>query len=348
MDTIVLIASVVIGLLVLATCIAGFFMARFACLRRKHYRDFWKDPENMPIYEHLAAEDIPMIQEGRAYLLANTEPPVTITSRDGLKLVGRYLPPQENPDNPKGIYLQVHGYRSHPLCDFPGAAVYMHNEGYGVFLIDHRAMGGSEGKYITFGIRERYDVVDWCAYLKERFPHSPVLLDGVSMGGATVLLAAGEKLTDNVVGVIADCGYTSPAAICKKCLKQWFHLPPFPIYYGALLWIRLFCGVWFSYPGGKNSEKARYLTGDGTLAVEKTNLPILIAHGEADDFVPHAMGVEIFAHANKDKVTFLSVPGAAHGMAWMQDRESYRQAIKDLWTRALQQAAQREAGGNHA
>ncbi len=334
MKTILFTLAIVLLVFTVVTLIAGFFMARFACLRKKNYRDYWTNPENIPIYEHLKEADIPMVQAGREFLLTHTEKPVSITSRDGLKLVGRFLPPEENPDNPKGIYLQVHGYRSHPLCDFPGAAVYMHNEGYGVFLIDHRAMGSSEGRYITFGMLERYDVADWCAYLQERFPHTPVLLDGVSMGGSTVLLAAGEPLTDNVVGVIADCGYTSPAAICKKCLRQWFHLPPFPIYYAACLWLRLFCGVWFSLPNGK-SEKARYRTGDCTLAVEKTKLPILIAHGEGDDFVPHAMAQEIFAHGDTDKVTFLSVPGAAHGMAWMEDRESYRAAIRDLWKRAL-------------
>ncbi len=342
MKTFLLIVAIVILVLAVAAFTAGFFMARFACLKNKKHRDFWVDSDDIPFYDKLAPEDIPMIQAGREYLLTHVEPPVSIQSRDGLRLVGRYLPPAENPDTPKGIYLQVHGYRSHPLCDFPGAAVYMAGEGYGVFLIDHRAMGGSEGKYITFGLRERYDVADWCAYLKERFPTTPVLLDGVSMGGATVLLAAGEDLPDNVVGVIADCGYTSPAAICKKCLKQWFHLPPFPIYYAALLWIRLFCGVWFTAPfwrwGGRKGEKVRYETGDCTLALERTKLPILIAHGMADDFVPYEMSVENFAHANKERVTLLSVPDAAHGMAWMQDRESYRAAIRDLWVRALERA----------
>ncbi len=341
MKTFLIIAAIVILVLAVAALAAGFFMARFACLRRKDYRDFWVDSDDIPIYEHLAEEDIPMIKAGREYILTHVESPVSIQSRDGLRLVGRYLPPKEGGE-PKGIYLQVHGYRSHPLCDFPGAAVYMAGEGYGVFLIDHRAMGSSEGKYITFGILERYDVADWCAYLKERFPTTPVLLDGVSMGGATVLLAAGEALPDNVVGVIADCGYTSPAAICKKCLKQWFRLPPFPIYYGALLWIRWFCGVWFTVPfwraGGHKSERARYETGDCTLALEKTKLPILIAHGMADDFVPYEMSVENFAHADKDKVTLLSVPEAAHGMAWMQDRETYRGAIRDLWAWALERA----------
>ena len=48
---------------------------------------------------------------------------------------------------------------------------------------------------------------------------------GVSMGAATVLLAAGLNLPDNVCGIVADCGYTSPREITRKCLPEY--LPGF-------------------------------------------------------------------------------------------------------------------------
>jgi len=319
---------IVLAALVLITAAAGFYMARFACLRAKGKPDYWVHPEALPpMYEHIPEKDYDMIRAGREFLLSHAEAPVYITSRDGLRLQGHYVPPENG--TPKGIFLQVHGYRSHPLCDFPGCARPMHEQGYGLFLIDHRAGGGSEGRYITFGLLERYDVADWCAYLNDRFPGIPVMLDGVSMGGATVMLAAGEALPDNVQGIIADCGYSSPAAICKKVLKQWFGLPPFPIYYAAVLWIRLFCGVWFSLPAGV--KNGRYLTGDCGLALEKNRLPILIAHGEADGFVPYRMSVENFAHCDPENSELFSVPGAEHGIAWLADRERYNAAIYRMW-----------------
>jgi hypothetical protein len=40
------------------------------------------------------------------------------------------------------------------------------------------------------------------------------------MGASTVLIAAGNKLPENVVGVIADCGYTSAEDIIKKVVKK--------------------------------------------------------------------------------------------------------------------------------
>ena len=143
------------------------------------------------------------------------------------------------------------------------------------------------------------------------------------------MLAAGENLPGNVRGIIADCGFSSPAAICKKVLKQWFHLPPFPIYYAAVLWIHILTGVWFSLPSF--CKNVRYRTGDCTLAMEKNKLPILIAHGEDDDFVPCQMSREAFAHCDPKTSVLFTVSGAGHGVAWLLDKEGYNREIYAMW-----------------
>ena len=51
------------------------------------------------------------------------------------------------------------------------------------------------------------------------------------MGCATTLMAAGLDLPDNVKGIIADCGFTSPWDIIKHVAKERFYLPPFPLMY---------------------------------------------------------------------------------------------------------------------
>lgn len=318
---------IILPVLFAAVMGAGLYMAFFACARNRKHPDLWTHPEAMPPpYELIPEKDRKAVSDGQVYIRSHAEAPVYIRARDGVTLQGHYVPPE---GEVKGIFLQVHGYRSHPLLDFAGCAVPMNDRGYGVFLIDHRSAGGSTGKYITFGLKERYDVVDWCFYLQKKYPGVPVMLDGVSMGGATVMLAAGEDLPDNVRGIIADCGYSSPAAICKKVLKQWFRLPPFPIYYAAVFWIRILTGVWFSLPS--TSEKARYLTGDCSLALEKNRLPILIAHGEDDDFVPYRMSMENFSHCDPENSVLVHVPGAGHGVAWLLDKENYNAAIYAMW-----------------
>ena len=97
-----------------------------------------------------------------------------------------------------------------------------------MLLPDQRAHGYSGGHTITMGVKERYDARDWTVWARSRFgPEVPIFLMGVSMGAATVLLAAGLNLPDNVCGIVADCGYTSPREITRKCLPEY--LPGMPL-----------------------------------------------------------------------------------------------------------------------
>jgi alpha/beta superfamily hydrolase len=56
-------------------------------------------------------------------------------------------------------------------------------------LIDFQGTGESEGEAITFGWRERFDVLAAVKYLKARSPNQRVGVIGVSLGGAATLLA---------------------------------------------------------------------------------------------------------------------------------------------------------------
>ena len=46
------------------------------------------------------------------------------------------------------------------------------------------------------------------------------ILCGISMGASTVLTAAGKELPENIVGILADCGYNDAKTIIKKVIKQ--------------------------------------------------------------------------------------------------------------------------------
>ena len=131
------------------------------------------------------------IRAGREWMLSQNAEHHYITSRDGLKLHG-FLIPNTTTDK-KRIAVLVHGYQGSPAFDFSAAAQYYYSNGFALFLPDQRTHGESEGKYITFGAFERYDVVDWCKYLDDYTNHEyEFILSGVSMGGTTVLLAAAE------------------------------------------------------------------------------------------------------------------------------------------------------------
>ncbi|PJH64195.1 alpha/beta hydrolase, partial [Salmonella enterica] len=102
----------------------------------------------------------------------------------------------------------VHGYQSNEQETFTiGRQFY--EEGYNVLTISLRAHGGSEGKYIGMGYLDKNDLLAWTHYLVNKYPESNIFYHGTSMGGATVLMAAGMELTNNVKAVVSDCAYTS-------------------------------------------------------------------------------------------------------------------------------------------
>jgi pimeloyl-ACP methyl ester carboxylesterase len=124
---------------------------------------------------------------------------VTITSYDGLILYGRYYHFKDNAP----ILLQMHGYKSSAERDMCGGNKVAFERGYNCLIIDHRSHGKSQGTTISFGIKERKDVVSWCNYLTKRFGEQTLIaISGVSMGGATVLMASDLELPKNVIGIV--------------------------------------------------------------------------------------------------------------------------------------------------
>lgn len=245
---------------------------------------------------------------------------VSITSDDGLKLLGRYYHTAD--DAP--VVIGFHGYRGTPSRDFSGGALTYINAGLNLLLIEERAHGGSEGHTITFGVKERYDCLQWIEYARERFGDGvPIVLAGISMGAATVLMASGLDLPPNVRCVIADAPYTSPKAIIRKVCGD-MKIPPDIAYPFLWLGARLFGGF-------------RLTEADASEAVTHAKIPILLIHGEDDRFVPCDMGRQIAA-ANP-AIEFHTFPDAGHGLSFLVDKPRYERIVADFLDRALRDAS---------
>ena len=237
--------------------------------------------------------------------------PVTIRSRDGLQLFGRYYAVAEGAP----LQIQMHGYRGHALRDFCGGNKLAREAGLNTLVVDQRAHGKSEGHTISFGINERWDCLQWAEYAAQRWPGVPISLAGISMGAATVLMASDLPLPEEVKGIIADCGYSSPRAIIKHVC--WSLPKPFRIFYPfTSLSAELF---------GHFDPDA----GSALGAVSNTTLPILLIHGEADGFVPCEMSREIAA-ACASKVRLETFPGADHGVSYLSDPERYGRIVTEF------------------
>jgi len=242
---------------------------------------------------------------------------VSITSHDGLKLTGRYYHVADGAP----LEIQCHGYKGNAIRDFSGAWRIAKAAGRNVLLINQRCHGGSEGHTITFGILERKDVLGWIRYANGRFGNVPILLSGISMGAATVLMVSGMELPENVKGIIADCPYDSPAGIIKKVLGQDMGMPVKIVY----PLIRL---------GGMLYGKFNLNADSPVEAVRKTQVPILLIHGDDDRFVPYPMSCNIHAAA-PEKVEFHTISGAGHALNYVTDPEGYTAIINAFTERCL-------------
>ena len=234
---------------------------------------------------------------------------VSILSHDGLRLSGRYYHTADGAP----LAILCHGYRGTPSRDFCGGANICLDKGFNVLLIEERAHCTSEGHTISFGVNERYDVLNWTRYAAERFgAGTKMLLCGISMGAATVLMASGLDLPANIRGIMADCPYTTPEEIIKEA-GTMLKYPMEP----ALPFVRLAARVLggFSLSGASAAE-----------AVRNTRVPIMIIHGEADKLVPCSMSREIAA-ANPGMVELHTFPGAGHGLSYLTDTERYTSLI---------------------
>ena len=208
-------------------------------------------------------------QRAAAKKLASSETEtVLLENREGLTLVGHL----RECEKAERLVIAFHGWRSAWYRDFGLLADFLSREQCSVLYVEQRAQNESEGDYIGFGLTERYDCVDWANWAAERFPGLPVYLMGVSLGGATVLMAAGDILPAAVHGVIAASAYTSPRAIWQHVMGKNLHLPvrAATVIADSLCKKRL------------NASSGSYSTVE---ALKNTDVPILLIHGEDDHFV---------------------------------------------------------------
>ena len=241
---------------------------------------------------------------------------VYISSFDRKKLYGRVYFRHEGAP----FHIQFNGYKGNGVRDFAGGLPLALKSGGNVLLVDQRAHGHSSGHTVTFGIKERRDVLSWIDYVNRTYgKDTPIFLEGVSMGAATVLMASGLDLPENVRGIVADCPYSSPFEIvngvAEKILRTRYVWRPF-VFLAALLYGR------FNLCAASPLE-----------AVKKTKVPVLLIHGTADRYVPCEMSRRIFA-ANEKMITFVEVEGAPHGLSALKDPGLYERSLEDFFSTA--------------
>ena len=273
------------------------------------------DPSVIPIpegeiYEVFRSDMERWVREVRAMPCEE----VSVLSFDGLTLWGKYY--EYAPDAP--IELMFHGYRGSAERDLCGGVQRCFRAGRSALIVDQRCSGKSGGNVITFGIREHRDCLMWVDFMLRRFgPEVKIILTGISMGAATVVMASGHPLPENVIGILADCGYTSPKDIIKTVIRDQMGLPANLCYPFAKLGAKLWGG--FDLEESSPVEMTRRCT-----------VPTIFFHGETDDYVPCSMS-RITYEACGARKALVTIPGAGHGLSYPVAPETYLAALREFF-----------------
>lgn len=233
---------------------------------------------------------------------------VFIKSYDHHKLHARFY----RNDNSNVVVIMMHGYRGTACRDFSGGAYDMISHHFNVLLCDQRAHSESKGHIITFGVREKRDVTSWINYAKKTFGEDKqIILVGISMGGASVLLAS--DLLKEGDKVIADCPYSTPREIIRETINRSFKRCHGFLYFLTNLSSIIFTGV-------------NYNKDDANEHVKKSKAKFLIIHGDNDSLVPYQFSKRIYDD-NQDKVCYELFEGAEHGLCYLKDKDRYQRVI---------------------
>lgn len=299
---------------ILLILVSGGYMFVVGCVRKSDLP--WLVEEEIKktsygrFYDYMVSAD--------CWLREHKAQEVSIISDDGLRLCGLWIPAE----SPKGTILLAHGYRSTKLADFSVAYDYYHRKGMNILVPDQRSHGKSQGKFITFGVKESRDMLRWIEFHNRELGGYQMILSGLSMGASTMLYLADQNLPENVKGLIADCGFTSPKAILASVFKRVIHLPAGPTVWAADLFARLFAG--FSLYA-KDTRKS----------LANSKIPVFMIHGTGDDFVPCDMTRQGYAACTGEKQLLL-VEGAEHGLSFLADTETYTAMLDQFLRKNIQ------------
>lgn len=274
---------------------------------------FKKKMNETPLPNDMFSKYIDVISKNKEYFETVEKEEVYIKSFDGFNLKAHYV----KGSNPKKLLIFFHGFKSSYKTDLTNAKQYI-DKGYSLLMIEQRAHGGSDGKYISFGVLERVDCKMWVDYAVNRFGNDvEILLVGVSMGAATIMMAANLGLAKNVVGMICDCGFTTPKEEIAYCIRHYYKLPSFIVIDVLNLYCKIFAK--FSLSGANSAT-----------SLSESDIPILMVHGDGDDFVPYEYSVKNFAACQMENKELVTIKCDVHACSYLENTTLYQQKVDNF------------------
>jgi uncharacterized protein len=212
----------------------------------------------------------------------------TLRTGDGLDVVAYEV----RVDDPHAVVIFLSGTHNPSVTAFFGHAAMLRGHGFASLLLEMRAHGESEGERIGLGFEEVLDVEAAVAHLRgERaYADVPIVLFGLSLGGATAINATGA--IPEVAGVVSLSAFSSwsdvfVASMGAPPLLAWLQRP----------FVDLYTGVAYGFD-------RRHLTPKRQIR-ELGDRPALLVHARDDTQVPFDSFERIVAQAPQHVETWV-------------------------------------------
>lgn len=214
--------------------------------------------------------------------------------------------------------VMAHGMMGSRWTNYAPARFFLES-GYNVLTYDQRSSGENTAKGSTFGVWEKFDLIDCIDFVKAQYPEAKLAVWGESLGGATALLAvAHENVQEDVDALILDCPVSSMEYMVQMSMEEMGI--PLPMSY------LLACG--------DRATRAElgfgYENADGAGAAERITVPTLIFRTMADEITPAFMGLEIYDHLATEQKLIYTAEDCAHIEIRVHEPEAYAAQLREI------------------
>jgi len=241
---------------------------------------------------------------------------ITLVTDDSLHLAAW----RTRAEDSKGTIIILSGIQNPSVTAFFGYAKMFANNGWDSLLIEMRARGESEGDEIGLGLTEWRDVKAGVEILRadKEVKDLPIVALGTSMGGSTVITAAGEL--PEVSAVISISAFSSWA----DAFVYNMEMSGMPKTIGTMdiPFINTYLGFHFGFDALQySSEKSIAKLGER---------PILMMHSTEDTQIPYEQFEKLLNAAKKHHidVTTFTRQGNEHFVCYEQYSEDPSQDIE--------------------
>lgn len=238
---------------------------------------------------------------------------VEFESESGAKIKGWFLRGEKG----KGSVILMHGVRANRL-DLIERIRFLQKAGFSVLAFDFQASGESVGKQITFGFLESRDAEASVKFIKEKLPEEKIGVLGISMGGASFLLAKNMPQTD---ALILEMVYPTMQKAVENRLNLWF-------FHGADNFAPFLTGQ-FPFRSGISIDDLRPID-----KISNLKSPVLIIAGENDKHTTLEESKQLFNTANEPKELWI-VPRAEHQDLSKAAPAEYEKRVLDFFQNTL-------------